>query len=647
MCILQKKSLFLLVLLFLGLSVTQGKLTYVRCEPATPTPGVIATTVWQVEDHTLKSPLQLTSSSGIYFNVQTNVTTSFLDIKTKAWGNGWYCPCLDYGAQWPDWPCMISQTGELCYFRSSGTTTSIADKTIRSEFKVPEDRFQQTVLVTGGLYLHTNFYDTPQQDVSVTGTFKTGPAVTSVAPAIVSSSAEEKLTPGEEFWFEFRLNNAGPSAARDAQCRVRMTVEGDDGVWAYEVTPAGCAAEGTGVWTCGFDSDIFTSAPGIKKWKFTPPRDFRGSITVSVDQCSAIGDQWNPPTASKTFPAAPSWALSSSWTDDEDQVMTLTDTLTLASVLSNSGYSTSLSTICTWTFSTPSLRLESSNADAGDCEAATSTSGNTFEVHCVRDVEGGETVLHPILSISAKESLRGTPSFDAALSCADEDGEKLPTIQKSFTVVEELESVEVEVSALNARAVNPSDERQAEDYVEDDLGMTPKGQFIFDEAIFIQFDFRSMGAHYARNVSCSLELSGRDAVLIGLLPAASPASSCKDLGYFPASETRLLECHFEDLQNEAPRRREMLAKVDERLREVAVRVDCSTNFLNSISNPVFIHTLQFIHVDEVEDWPPSSSFTAHSNSDQSGDKQESEESSGNIVALSEGLAIGLGLSFLL
>ncbi|KAL6063203.1 hypothetical protein QOT17_011687 [Balamuthia mandrillaris] len=608
----------LVMLLILRLSATEGKLTYVGCEPATPTPGVIATTVWKVEDHTLKSPLQLTSSS----------------VKTKAWGNGWYCPCLDYGAQWPDWPCMISQTGELCYFRSSGTTTSIADKTIRSEFKVPEDRFQQTVLATGGLYLHTNFYDTPQQDVSVTGTFKTGPAVTSIAPTIVSSSADEKLTPGEEFWFEFRLNNAGPSAARDAQCRVRMTVEGDDGVWAYEVTPAGCAAEGTGVWTCSFDADIFTSGPGKKQWKFTPPRDFRGAITITVDQCSAVGSQASPPTASKSFPTAPSWTLSSAWADADDLVMTMTEFANVSSVLSNSGPSTSLSTVCTWTFSTPSLRLEASNSDPGDCHASTSLSTN---------------------SINVKESLRGTPSFAVELSCEDEDGKKLPTLLKSLMVVEQLESIDVDVFVANAKAVNHSNKRQAEDYMEDDLGMTPRGQFIFDEAIFIQFDFRSMGAHYARNVSCNLELSGRDAVLIGLLPVTSTSSSCEDLGYFPALEARLLECGFEDFQNEAPRRREMLAKVDERLREVAVRVDCNTNFLNSIPNPVFTQTLQFIHVDAVddEDLPSSSTSSfasaSSSSSNQSGDndKQEPEQGNGSNVALPLGLAFGLGLPFIL
>ncbi|KAL6057571.1 hypothetical protein QOT17_015417 [Balamuthia mandrillaris] len=58
--------------------------------------------------------------------------------------------------------------------------------------------------------------------------------------------------------------------------------------------------------------------------------------------------------------------------------------------------------------------------------------------------------------------------------------------------------------------------------------MTPKGQFIFDEAIFIQFGFRGMGAHFARN-----NATRRDAVLIGLLPVTSTSSSCTELGYFP------------------------------------------------------------------------------------------------------------------
>ncbi|KAL6057568.1 Mast/stem cell growth factor receptor [Balamuthia mandrillaris] len=636
--------LLLLLLLPLLLHVlvlpTEGSLTFVGVEPAAATPGSNVQLVWRVKDHSLTVGSFSGGGSGLRFEAASTSAA------------GWYCPCVNFGT-WPTWPpCDLGTAGQECWYRTTvDFATAVPDATIRSSFTVPADRFQQSISVTGQLWLHTAYYDPEQLDAEATGSFTTGAAVTSIAPSVVVIGGEQSLVPGEEFVFQFRLSNSGPSNARNAQCRVRMAVEGNGG-WLEEPEGTSCVADGSLKWVCSFASDISPSSSGNVQWRMTPPADFRGTLSVTVDQCSATGSQSTPPTALKNFVAAPSWSLTSSFPATEDDVMTMTEPFSFTSTLSNGGSSTSLSTTCTWSFSTAALRFDGSNADAGDCEASSSTSDNSFKVTCVRDV-GGETVLHPAISVSAKEGLRGTPSFNVELGCEGEDGEALPKRQRSLMVVEELESVDVAVSVVNAKQV--SEVKRQGTWVEDNLGTTKQGQFVFDDGLLFSLDFTSAGAHYARNISCWIELSGSDSVLMTFvsLSASSPgnatSASCDDFGYQPASNSRLLKCGFEDMQNEVASTREMVAKVDDRLREVGMVVNCSSTFLNSISNPVWKQTLSFIHVDAVDDddiIPPSSSSDDSSNGSGDGGNKNENTNEDNI-ALPVGLALGLGLPLLL
>ncbi|KAL6057569.1 hypothetical protein QOT17_015415 [Balamuthia mandrillaris] len=599
---------------------TEGGLTFVGVEPAAATPGSNVQLVWLVQDHSLTVGTFSGGGSGLRFEAGTSVSAS-----TSA--AGWYCPCVNFGP-WPSWPpCGLGTAGQECWYRTTvDFATAVPDATIRSSFTVPADRFQQSISVTGQLWLHTAYYDPEQLDAEATGSFTTGAAVTSIAPSVVVIGGEQSLVPGEEFVFQFRLSNSGPSNARNAQCRVRMAVEGNGG-WLEEPEGTSCVADGSLKWVCSFASDLSPSSSGNVQWSMTPPADFRGTLSVTVDQCSATGSQSTPPTALKNFVAAPSWSLTSSfpvsesvatdcnlaYTDTEDNVMTMTDPFIFTSTLSNSGPSISLSTTCTWSFSTAALSFEGSNADAGDCEAAISSSDNSLKVTCVRDV-GGETEFHPTVTVSAKESLRGTPSFNVELSCEDEDGGKLPKRQRSMMVVEELEGVDVDLLVVNAKH-----DADANEYVEDDLGTTKQGQSVFEAAILFQLDFSSAGAHYARNISCQVQLLGSDAVLMTFVPHYSSAS-CKDNGYDSPSKSRLWDCSFEDMGNDEPSTRVMVATVDERLREVTMSVNCSSAFPNSISNPVWSQPVRFIHVDAVDDddWiPPSSSSSSFDDSSSS------------------------------
>ncbi|KAL6063202.1 Tyrosine-protein kinase abl1 [Balamuthia mandrillaris] len=646
-----RSFLFLLLLLQLLLAAfpptAEAALTFVRTDPPFATPGRTVKLIWRLVDHNLTSPRSLSGgSSGVRFVADTSVSDLLFSTATSE-SPGWYCPCTGFGP-WPSWPpCQVNVAGQECWFRTTTSQKNIPDAILRSTFKVPPGRFEQEVSVTGQLWLFTAHYDPEFLDVTATGSFTTGSPIISIAPSIAVIGEEKSLVPGKEFVFQFRLSNSGPSNARDARCRVRMAVDGGSADWVQQPEGVACEAKASLRWVCRFASDISPSSSANVQWRMTPPADFRGTLSITVDQCSAMGSQ-SPPTASQSFPAAPSWSLTSSFSDTEQGVMTMTEPFSFTSTLSNSGPSASLSTTCTWSFSTAALHFDGSNADAGVCEASSSTSDNTFHVTCVRDVEGGGTVLHPNISISAKESLRGTPSFDVELSCADEAGGMLPKLQNSLMVLEELESVDVDVLVVNAKLL--LDKKRQSVYTEDNLGMTKQGQFVFDDALLFRLDFSSAGAHYARNITCSVELSGSDSVLMTFVPlslysngTASP--SCQDFGYQPSSNSRFLECSFADLQNVASQR-EMVATVDDRLREVGMTVNCSSSFLNSISNPVWKQALRFIHVDAVEDEdliPPSSSSDEHG-----GNKNETEESNDqNRMALPIGLALGLGLPLLL
>ncbi|KAL6063201.1 hypothetical protein QOT17_011685 [Balamuthia mandrillaris] len=600
---------------------TEGGLTFVGVEPSAPiTPGSNVQLVWRVQDHSLTVGSFSGGGSGLRFEAGTSVSAS-----TSA--AGWYCPCVNFGT-WPSWPpCNVNTAGQECWYRTTvDFATAVPDATIRSSFTVPADRFQQSISVTGQLWLYTAYYDPEQKDAEATGSFTTGAAVTSIAPSVVVIGGEQSLVPGEEFIFQFRLSNSGPSNARNAQCRVRMALEGNGG-WLEDPEGTSCVADGSLKWVCSFASDISPSSSGNVQWSMMPPADFRGTLSVTVDQCSATGSQSTPPTALKNFVAAPSWSLTTSFPDTEENVMTMTVPFVFTSTLSNSGPSVSLSTTCIWAFSTAALSFDGSNDDAGDCEAAISTSDNSLQVTCVRDV-GGEMEFHPTITVSAKESLRGTPSFDVELSCEDEGGGKLPKRQRSLIVVEELEGVDVDLLVVNAQH-----DADANEYVEDDLGTTKQGQSVFDAAILFRLDFSSAGAHYARNISCQVQLLGSDGVLMTFVPHSS-AASCRDNGFDSPSKSRLWDCSFEDMRNDEPSTRVMVATVDERLREVTVSVICSSTFPNSISNPVWSQPVRLIHVDAVDDddWiPPSSS----SSSSSFGDSSSSEDSASTSASLSD------------
>ncbi|KAL6063207.1 Tyrosine kinase, catalytic domain, variant 2 [Balamuthia mandrillaris] len=179
-------------------------------------------------------------------------------------------------------------------------------------------------------------------------------------------------------------------------------------------------------------------------------------------------------------------------------------------------------------------------------------------------------------------------------------------------------------------------------YEEDPLGQTDEGEFIFEDALVFRLDFTSQGAYYSRNVSCRVEASGSDVMLLNFIPS----SPCSDLGL--SSGTRLIECAFADLRYDIATKRELVASVDSRLRALDIRMDCSSNFLNSISNPVYQQTLRFIHVEAVDG--ASSSTSSSDGTGDGGDGQQgrndSEGDSSN-VALPVGLAVGLGIPVLL
>ncbi|KAL6068888.1 Vascular endothelial growth factor receptor [Balamuthia mandrillaris] len=146
---------------------------------------------------------------------------------------------------------------------------------------------------------------------------------------------------------------------------------------------------------------------------------------------------------------------------------------------------------------------------------------------------------------------------------------------------------------------------------------------------------------HTRNVTCGLEFSGGDAILLTFLPSAA---ACRDLG--PSAGTRLLECNFENLRHDVSTTRELLARVDPRLRGLDITISCHSDFLNSLSNPVAQQSLRFLHVDAVDGDTPSSSTSSNGAGDGEQQDKNNSESDSNM-ALPIGLAIGLGVPIVL
>ncbi|KAL6059452.1 Protein kinase, ATP binding site,Tyrosine-protein kinase, active site,Protein kinase domain,Protein [Balamuthia mandrillaris] len=581
-------------------------------EPIAPTPGTQATVQFETLDtHAMREGIWRYEAS---VSTGDKLTLSHNDGRETSFDR-WYCVNA---------PAITNYCSRI-------TPASITPNTIFSGvFTVPSNSIEARI--DASAVLTTSTIGTPAQvldTANANGNFYTGAAIYALVPSIVNHSAV--LTPGEVLMLDLSMANAGPSNGRAATCRVQVTVEG-----SWVDTLAGCTEIGTQEWNCVASVDVPAADSVISfAWRIEIPPYYRGDLHLLVDECSAQGTASTAaPSTSIAIPfGAPSWHIATRFSAEAAQSIEMDNVLDLASELENMGPSTSLSTLCTWRFSVSSLTLEGTNSVLRSCTSSLKSNNEMMEVSCELDVIGASTTI-PVLSISAKPELAGTPSFLVTMECVDEYGESVQSIaETSIMVVERLEGVAMEVKIVNGKLADTAQKRQHQNgFTEKELGTTNEGQLIFDEALMFVFNATSEGALYARNITCNVQLGGRDAPL--LTPPAFD-SMCEDMGSL-LSGVRVWRCHFAELWFDRPSISQFVMLPDSRVETFDVAVECATNYPQSITNPVYQQTFQFIHVSNV---PGDGDSTPSERADDA----ESDDNTSLIV----GLTLGLILPFML
>ncbi|KAL6059466.1 Mast/stem cell growth factor receptor [Balamuthia mandrillaris] len=600
--------LWILLVCTLGLfSFGQATFRFVGVDPESPTPGEEATVQFEIVSHTM-------DYGGWIFKATVSTGTTLI-----------------HSANEGSWTCQNNQYSHSC--RRGITSTTAPDTVFSGKMTIPSGRIEARINAYGNLetYYPWNNPNTVIQDSdSTSGYFYTGAAKYALTPSILNTPSS--VTPGEVLPLDLSLANEGPSNGRSATCRVRLTVAGDS---SWVAPPSGCTSTGDMEWNCVSSADVPASGSHTTAaWRLAIPADYRSDVSLLVDQCNAQGTATSPaPSASITVPfGAPSWNISTLFAEESAQSIEMDNIIEIAAVLNNVGPSTSLSTLCTWRFSVPSLMFDSFNAAAGSCSSSLIENNEAMEVSCELDVIGS-TATVPILSVSAKPELAGTPSFDVTMDCVDESGGSIPSAKTTIMVIEHLDGVAMRVEVVNGK-LEASEKRQQNDYVAQELGETNDGQLIFDEALMFVFNATSEGALYARNITCNVELSGRDAALLTPPSFNSSSSTCEDMGTL-LSGVRVWRCTFGELWADQPSIREFVMIPDSRVETFDVLVECFTNYPQSVSNPVFQQAFQLIHVDNVP---------AEGDGSQRLDDSSSSDNSNTLIV---GLSVGIGVPLLL
>ncbi|KAL6067072.1 non-specific protein-tyrosine kinase [Balamuthia mandrillaris] len=571
-------------------------------EKANPTPGKPVTLQWEAKDVTLRT-------GTLWWQGHTNPVYDLEPI--SATPSPWNCNT------WNVWGCVHPETSTVPNTVFSGVVN------------IPPDKILATINTGAWLDSYTN-WDGQRTKVdgvwTSSSSFTTGNAEYDITPSLVADESQ-RVVPGLSVSFQFRLSNDGPSVARNARCNVVVGVEGTAD---WLVAPSGCTPTAdANVWSCTKSGDIGTSgsATTVSNWELAVPPYYRGNISILVEECSAQGSATSPPPSVSGLITlgTPSWNLSTSFAEeDKPQQISLERTIDITSFIYNNGLASSLSTSCTWDFSVSSLSFVSSNIES--CSSSyPSSNGNNLQVRCALDVPPPNGTI-AIVSISAKPELAGTSSFDVVMQCKDERGDGIPSTGKSFIVVEELEDVNVAFSLVTGK-VTTQKRSTLDGFTKEDLGETSNGELLFDEALLFSFNATSQGALYARNVTCDVILSGRDAPLL----ASSSLSECEDMGTLP-SGIRLVRCFLAELRAEVVSTKSFVMLPDPRLAEFDIAVECNTDLLNSIVNPVFQRSYNLLYVDYQTD---------------GSSEQKESSSSDNNNGLGLGLGLGIGLPFLL
>ncbi|KAL6059456.1 Mast/stem cell growth factor receptor [Balamuthia mandrillaris] len=592
----------LLILLpsFLG-PLVSATFRFKGITPVNPTPGTEVTLQWEtVDDHAM---------IGGYWRF---TTLPIFEVEYR------YDDTADANYRWscPDSPPINFK--HYCYRPEPATTTP--DTVFSATFIVPPQFINGHVFMQAALTTGSQTGEIVYDQSSTLSSFMTGNASCFANPYV--SNHVIGITPGEVFpWDLVVTNYHGPSNARDVTCLVQLTVEGTD---SWGTPPSGCTEQGDMTWSC-------VSSEDIPPRDSTVPPDYRSNIFIRVGPCTALAEDVDSSQGSLYIPkGVPSWDISTHFSESSGHAIEMDNIVNITTVFQNDGPSTSLSSRCTWRFSVSALSLEAVSGAARSCSLSTTTMP---EVSCDLDVLGS-TATTTVLSVSAKPELAGIPSFGVTLECVDERGDSLPSAATNILVTERLDGVNMKVEIVNAKIEDPVQKRQ-QYFTEDELGTTDGGQVIFKEALMFIVTATSEGAHYARNITCDVHLGGSDAPLLASSPlfSSSSASSCKETG---TNENLLWTCLFEELWLNSPNSRNFVLIPDVQMEEFDVAVECTTNYPQAISNPVFQRTFQFVHVSNI----PEEADRTSSGSDSS---SLPEDNNGLVV----GLSLGLGLPFLL
>ncbi|KAL6049791.1 Mast/stem cell growth factor receptor [Balamuthia mandrillaris] len=576
--------------------------------PVVPTPGTEVTLQWEtVDNHAMIGGYWRFS----IFSLSVDDYRLYSDDDTADANYRWSCPSpqINY------W--------QHCYRPEPATTTP--DTVFSVTFIVPPHAMNLLLVMQGDLTTGSQtgeiVYDRSTEGVMILG----GNAICWAYPFV--STHGIGMTPGEVFpWDLVVTNNHGPSNARDVTCPVQLTVEGT-GSWVTP-HPSGCTEQGDMRWSCVSSEDV---PPGdsraIASWGLAVPPDYRGNLIIRVGPCTALAEDVQSYQDSHFIrKGVPSWDISTYFS--ESSAIEMDNIVNITTVFRNDGPSTSLSSRCTWRFSVSALNLEAVSGAARSCSFSNTTMP---EVSCDLDVIGNTTTT-AVLSVSAKPEIAGIPSFGVTLECVDEREDSIPSAATSILVIERLDGVNMKVEIVNA---NFGDQKRQQYFTEDELGTTDGGQVIFNEALMFIVTATSEGAHYARNITCNVHLGGSDTSLLASSPLFDPfsSSSCKETG---TNEGRLWTCLFEELWLDSPYSRNFVLIPDVQMEEFDVAVECTTNYPQAISNPVFQRTFQFVHVSNI----PGEDDRTSSGSDSS---SSPKDNTGLVV----GLSLGLGLPFLL
>ncbi|KAL6050303.1 Mast/stem cell growth factor receptor [Balamuthia mandrillaris] len=603
--------------------------TFLGTEPTNPTPGTTATAFFHLDRPKEFNLEHVTGNMRFFY--QQHIFASNYTILQEDQKQYWSCN---------DQNCSSTDPNGVCY-QPGGAGSLYECRTPRFsvDLAIPPDAILHTYNHAGlWIQMSTHWeYELEDRRHTAPAVFTTGEAVVSLNSSVQFQPSS--FVPGQTSdMLEVLLSNSGPSAARNSTCDVVLS----HGV-ALVGTPSCQPTQNSNRWQCTRTGDIFPLAQAsISQFGLLPSPDFRGPVTIEVTDCAAFGNVNSMVPSFLSIPTAPVWRVSQSYDDQTESSLQTNSAARISFLVHNDGPSSSLDSLCSWNFSVAALSLERAEASqVTDCEARYEPN---LVVSCKVDAAPGDTTA--AVSVSPLPALAGTPSFDVSFSCVDEAGDPVAGGEPKFSVmfIEELEDVDVSVRLVNWQVDEDEEPSESWSYEEseegsdeevplpskrelDDLGTTTSGAIIFDEAIALLLEANIQGALYSRNVSCHMKLAGGDMPLVHSQGIHS--NSCIDHGLQYVANVPsfwLVECGFEELVAEEASKGLIVFGVDPRVRSLNISVECDSTFPNTIDNPVFHQSFQFIHVDAVpDDGNESSDGNETDGESESDNKNESGE----------------------